>query len=104
MPVPGRSVTYTWAAEDDPLAWIDSAACAGQPVDLFFPTKGEGYAAGKALCSRCPVLDACRSEIDRVEGNLSTAEVQGLFAGETPAERRRRRRAEVAAAADTVAA
>lgn len=89
--VPERSASYHWAADDPTWAWLGSAACANYPVDVFFPVKGESYAEARSVCARCPVLDECRADIDRVEGRLRGPDVQGFYAGETPAERRRRR-------------
>jgi WhiB family redox-sensing transcriptional regulator len=91
MTVLSRSVASPWPL-DDPLAWIDDAACRGYPVDVFFPDKGGSYGEARAVCRRCPVVDRCRDEIDRVERGLTSVDVQGLYAGETPGERRRRRR------------
>ena len=91
MGVPYRTVAYAWPAEDS-FAWMGAAACAGAPTDAFFPERGSSYATGKAICARCPVIAECRAEIDRLEGRLAGSEVQGLYAGETPAQRHRRRR------------
>jgi WhiB family redox-sensing transcriptional regulator len=87
-----RSVAYSWSPHDDPADWPDLAACAGVSTDVFFPVRGASYAAAKAICARCPVTERCRAEIDRVEGHLPLADAAGLYAGETPGERRRRRR------------
>ena len=92
MTVPERSVMYHWARQDDPLEWMDFAACIGFPVEVFFPDKGESYREARALCARCQVLDRCRDAIDRMERDLSVSAIQGLYAGETPGERRRRRK------------
>jgi WhiB family redox-sensing transcriptional regulator len=89
--VPERSTSYHWAADDPSWAWLEGAACAGAQVDIFFPVKGESYAEARSVCRRCPVLQECRAEIDRVEGRLRGPDAQGFYAGETPAERRRRR-------------
>jgi hypothetical protein len=86
-----RSTSYHWAADDPSWAWLEGAACAGARVDIFFPVKGESYAEARSVCRRCPVLQECRAEIDRVEGRLRGPDAQGFYAGETPAERRRRR-------------
>ena len=92
MGVPYRAVAYAWPTDEDPLAWIAEAACAGAPNHVFFPERGSSYATGKAMCARCPVIEECRAEIDRVEARLAGFDVQGLYAGETPGQRRRRRR------------
>jgi transcription factor WhiB len=73
---------------------MDVAACAGYPVEIFFPERGGSYVLAKVTCDRCAVVEECRREIDRAERELAEADVQGMYAGETPAERIRRRRAE----------
>ena len=93
MSVRERSTSYHWADDDPPWAWLEGAACSGSRVEVFFPVKGESYAEARSVCGRCPVLAECRAEIDRVESRLRGPDVQGFYAGETPAERRRRRSA-----------
>jgi WhiB family transcriptional regulator, redox-sensing transcriptional regulator len=73
---------------------MSSAACSGVATDIFFPEVGTSYSAAKAICGRCPVLDRCREETDRLERHLSVIDISGLYAGETPAARLRRRSAE----------
>ena len=92
MTVLARSVAYSWSPRDDPADWVDLAACAGVPVDVFFPARGESYSAAKAICAACPVIERCRDEIDRIEAHMPFADAAGLYAGETPGARRRRRR------------
>ncbi len=51
-----------------PHQWRTSAACLGEPLDLFFPTAvvgplyGAQVAAAKAVCARCAVVAACRAD------------------------------------------
>lgn len=42
--------------------WHRDAACAGHPVDLFFPTKGATTTRARELCSGCLVRDECLAE------------------------------------------
>lgn len=66
-------------------AWNAVAACAGVDPDLFFP-EGAGAAAkaedAKKICSRCPVLLACR------RWALETRQDYGVLGGMTEDERR----------------
>lgn len=41
--------------------WQQQAACAGQPLALFFPKPGEhdSVKRAKAICNTCPVIDQC---------------------------------------------
>lgn len=73
--------------------WAERAACRepGTDPDLFFPVGETGLAAhqvaaAKAICARCPVLDACR------DWAVRTGEPEGIWGGTTPDERRRLRR------------
>jgi Transcription factor WhiB len=75
---------------------MDDAACAGVGVDVFFPERGDSYVEAKAVCAACPVREPCRAAVDRAEQFLRGVDVQGLYAGETPGERRRRRAAAAA--------
>jgi WhiB family transcriptional regulator, redox-sensing transcriptional regulator len=48
------------------MAWSDRAACLSEEPELFFPIGNIGPALvqiqeAKAVCSRCPVIDACLS-------------------------------------------
>jgi hypothetical protein len=45
-----------------PPAWHADAACAGQPVDVFFPAAGKSAAAALAICDNCPVRSTCLAE------------------------------------------
>jgi WhiB family redox-sensing transcriptional regulator len=75
---------------------MDAAACVGVGVDVFFPERGDSYIEAKAVCAACPVREPCRDAVDRAEQFLRGVDVQGLYAGETPGERRRRRAAAAA--------
>jgi WhiB family redox-sensing transcriptional regulator len=74
-------------------SWTEQAACREPGVDaeLFFPVSESGpalreIAAAKAICSRCPVVGACR------DWALRSGEIAGIWGGTTPAERRLLRR------------
>lgn len=48
------------------MDWSDRAACLSEEPELFFPIGNIGPALvqieeAKAVCSRCPVIDACLS-------------------------------------------
>lgn len=85
--------------------WLLRAACRGVPmvdgVSIFFPkivkspgrppTKGhheapltEFYEEAIALCSRCPVIDECRTEYTR-----DPIPKDGMYFGKTPSQRTR---------------
>jgi Transcription factor WhiB len=70
--------------------WRWEAACLGADVEVFFPD-GASYAAARAICARCPVIEDCRRACDRAEGKA--VPVFGFYAGESPTERVARRRA-----------
>jgi WhiB family redox-sensing transcriptional regulator len=64
------------------------AACAGAPVDLFFPDPTRPDARdmeqARAICAGCPVREACLA--------AGIAEDHGIWGGLTPRERRVLRR------------
>lgn len=78
--------------------WRDAGACRDEDPELFFPLGTEGRWAiqieqAKAVCARCPVLDACGQwalDNPRLVPN-------GVFGGLTDAERRNLRRRETRA-------
>lgn len=43
------------------MTWQLDAACAGTDPELFFPQTGGTPWPAKAICRRCPVIDACLS-------------------------------------------
>ncbi|MDQ3104389.1 MAG: WhiB family transcriptional regulator [Actinomycetota bacterium] len=45
---------------DVDAGWMAEAACAGMPVRLFFPERGEPAKDAIAVCSGCPVREECR--------------------------------------------
>jgi WhiB family redox-sensing transcriptional regulator len=40
--------------------WHRQAACAGYPIEWWFPTRGEPTDQAKRICATCPVLGPCR--------------------------------------------
>jgi len=70
----------------DPPWWAD-AACAGQPLQLFFPAPYVSQSEAKAICYGCPVRAECVSDA------LTTHETAGIRGGFGMGDRRGRRRA-----------
>lgn len=71
--------------------WRHGAACLDQDPELFFPVGTDLGAVGqaqdaKAVCVRCPVMDACGSWA------LETGQDSGVWGGLDEAERRSLRR------------
>jgi WhiB family redox-sensing transcriptional regulator len=79
-------------------AWIERARCIGEDPELFFPVGTSAPAVeqadrAKAVCRRCPVIDACLS------WSLDTCQDAGVWGGLDEEERREIRRARRRAAA-----
>lgn len=82
-----------------PLPWMADAECVniGIPADEWYPELGDNVAHAKAICRGCPVLDLCRDYVDTIESGDYVP--HGIWAAETPRQRRSRRsRARQAAA------
>jgi WhiB family redox-sensing transcriptional regulator len=67
-------------------AWMSRGACRGEDPDIFFPVGNAGpaltqIAEAKAVCVRCPVMDAC------LEWALSRPERSGVWGGTSGQER-----------------
>lgn len=79
-------VQYAVAARD--LSWRAEAACRDLDTNLFFPDSDSDAAAAAALevCAGCPVRQAC------LEFALNTRQLDGIWGGETEADRKRIRR------------
>lgn len=87
------------------LPVLEGASCRDVDPEIFWETRQVGrpyggatriYAAekqAKALCRKCPVLEQCRAFIDDWEATHAMAPGNdgGIWAGETPAERKARR-------------
>lgn len=69
-------------ARIDQRPWRARAMCAGKPVHIFFPARGDHrmIAAAKAICATCPVAAEC------LEANQN--ERAGIYGGTTAGERR----------------
>ena len=39
--------------------WMERAACADLPRDMFFPSDGAGVIRAQRVCARCPVTVPC---------------------------------------------
>lgn len=81
----------TWGMVSDRADdWRDRAACRDVDGELFFyDTVGEKAleiaAKAKAVCRRCPAIDACRAWV------TDHPQASGIWAGTTPNERRAER-------------
>jgi WhiB family redox-sensing transcriptional regulator len=66
--------------------WRTDAACRTEPVDTFFPARGENRKTDRAaeLCATCPVADQCR----RYALSLPASERAGIWAGRSVDRRR----------------
>jgi WhiB family redox-sensing transcriptional regulator len=67
-------------------AWMSRGACRGEDPDIFFPVGNAGpaltqTAEAKAVCARCPVMDAC------LDWALSRPERSGVWGGMSGEER-----------------
>lgn len=69
-------------------AWMADAACNEYPVAVFFPRRGEMAASAKAVCASCLVTHECARYAED-----QGAELDGVWAGTSPTERRRWRNA-----------
>ena len=65
------------------LSWRNRAACRGVDPDIFFPVSYEDAVQAKAICTECPVREAC------LEWALAARERDGVWGGATERERRR---------------
>jgi WhiB family redox-sensing transcriptional regulator len=61
--------------------WMELAACAGMPLETFFPARGQTAAAGRAVCSTCNVrpecLDYARMDSDMAGGGEGPRNANG---------------------------
>jgi WhiB family redox-sensing transcriptional regulator len=63
-------------------SWMELAACAGMPIDVFFPAKGQTAAAARAICATCKVQPEC---LDYARADSDT---MGFWGGTSERERR----------------
>lgn len=70
---------------------VAKAACADQPLEIFFPEEelpvALAYANARDFCDTCPVRWACLEQCCKIEGTESLDHRAGIFAGMTPAQR-----------------
>jgi WhiB family redox-sensing transcriptional regulator len=66
--------------------WRARAACRGTDPDLFFPTTGDLPWEAMAICSACPVINAC------LRYALTTNQEHGIWGGRSERQRRRLQR------------
>ena len=81
----------------DLLAWQRHAACRGLEAAIFYPTDSDGVVDDEAACEAKAVCAACAVAGDCLEYAIAVREKDGVWGGQTAAERvriiRRRRRA-----------
>lgn len=65
--------------------WNGTEACRGLGTDLFFEQSTEARARARALCTACPIREAC-------EAWAVACEEYGFWANTTPGQRKRMRR------------
>ncbi len=89
-PEPARPVPLPRLPLSRP-AWHERAACRGIGPEAFYPPAGSRetttthlYRDARKVCETCPVVDECR--------DAGQSEAHGMWAGESPSERRRARR------------
>ena len=70
--------------------WIKRAACKGFDTSVFFNKDQASFAAARAICRSCPVVDTC------AEYALADPHLVGFWGGMTPRERSMVRRSRVA--------
>lgn len=63
--------------------WMERAACADMPCDMFFPSDGAGVVRAQRVCAKCPVIVQC------LEYALKNQVDHGVWGG--CSERKRRR-------------
>jgi len=67
--------------------WMESGACRDAERSLFFPVRGAPIGPAKAICSTCPVRQAC------LNFALADPEIQGVWGGTSNRERQKLRTA-----------
>jgi WhiB family transcriptional regulator, redox-sensing transcriptional regulator len=96
--------TATSPVKWDVGRWRTDAACASLDTNLFFPDPEVDedvlprIASAKAVCAECPVRQDC------LEFAIRTRQLDGVWGGHTPEERRSIRRRRQAAARKATAA
>jgi WhiB family redox-sensing transcriptional regulator len=62
--------------------WMELAACAGMPIETFFPPRGTTATAARAVCATCKVQPEC---LDYARADSDT---MGFWGGTSERERR----------------
>lgn len=65
--------------------------CASADPELWFSDDAEDQLTAVSICQACPVIDACRDYTDQIEGRKSIWSMHGIYAAETPRQRKARR-------------
>ena len=70
---------------DFDMEWVDQAACAGAPTEIFFPNyhTQESTAQARVICKKCGVVWECLKYATEVPIDF------GVWGGMLPSERRR---------------
>jgi len=74
------------SAADPPAHWADRALCAETDPELFYPEKGGSTKEAKRVCRSCEVRAEC------LAWALENSELEGIWGGLSPMERRGIRR------------
>lgn len=84
----GRRWPAAWIPLDD-LSRDDvlTALCAQTDPETFFPPKGHSSQAAKRVCASCPIRSRC------LQVAMANPDLDGIWGGTTPGERRRLRAA-----------
>lgn len=77
-----------WSEKFD--TWWDAARCLGISSNVFFAKEHEKLAL--KICAKCPVIVECRRTNDFAERHVTSTYWDGVYGGETAAQRRRRAR------------
>lgn len=65
--------------------WMEYAACAQVDPDLWHAdVSGGGYGTARRICQRCPVQPQCVAHTAQLEGDSSSRDRHGLWAGNGP--------------------
>lgn len=70
-----------------PPAWVADALCTQVDPELFFPTRGRQGRATRRVCAGCPVRVEC------AEYAIGRSELDGVWGGLSPKQRKAARRA-----------
>ncbi len=82
---PGATETLTLEQLLRRPGWMAAGACRGEPLDTFFPVRGEPTDRVKALCRRCPVRRECADYAHE------HPDLVGIWGGLSQKERRQKR-------------